>query len=142
MTLVDVDHHALRVDPVLAFLGEGRVVRVQKGVYESGFNFSSILESNGLADPFFKREPTGHFPEYGVADTVEQILAHFPWEDDPRPFCISYCPVLKADQEPLGGWRWHKWGPYIGEHTITTEYLYDEPIVEKVLVFHGHLLKE
>ena len=35
-----------------------------------------------------------------------------------------------------GGWRWRKWGPYIGVKTPTTEYLDDEPEIDSVLVYH------
>ena len=32
-------------------------------------------------------------------------------------------------------WRWHKWGPYIGTKEPKCEYLYDEPEIDKVVIF-------
>ena len=47
----------------------------------------------------------------------------------------------KIHQEPgEGGWRWHKWGPYIGKHDIQCEYLADEDLSDidqkYVVIFH------
>jgi hypothetical protein len=44
--------------------------------------------------------------------------------------------VIKANQSHEGGWRWHKWGEYIGKYEPQYEYLYDEPEIEKVYVYH------
>ncbi len=80
---------------------------------------------------------------YGVADNIEQIKKLY----EPVIFnkkcqaVISVCEVDKAKQPERGGWRWHKWGEYIGIHEITCEYIKDEPIVEKVLCFHLHLIE-
>ena len=52
-----------------------------------------------------------------------------------RDFIIMLTPVLKREQSYRGGWRWHKWGPYIGKEQITTEYLYDEEKVQGVFCF-------
>lgn len=84
-------------------------------------------------------ERTAHLPnDYGVADNWYQIIAR--WHDElvlsDRRFLITYTPIIKANQGPEGGWRWHKWGEYIGVYEPTTEYLYDEPEIEDVIVFH------
>lgn len=74
---------------------------------------------------------------YGVCDSVEQLLAHFPELEAPgREFVVTLTEVRKADQSPTGGWRWHKWGPYIGNHNPQYEYLYDEEGIDAVLVYH------
>lgn len=69
------------------------------------------------------------FGPYGVCDGPEQFweteLGKFIRESD-RPFCVSFTHVAKADQPPDGGWRWHKWGSYIGKGEPQCEYLYDE----------------
>lgn len=79
---------------------------------------------------------------YGVCDNHEQILARCPTLTEPgREFFIQLTPVLKANQHPSGGWRWHKWGPYIGVHEPTCEYLYDEPVIEQVYCYQIYELE-
>lgn len=80
---------------------------------------------------------------YGVADTVEQVLEYFKNVIDhpDNSIVISVAPIKKSDQSEHGGWRWHKWGQYIGKHTPKHEYLADEEDIEEVLIFHVHVLK-
>ena len=67
------------------------------------------------------------FIDYGVCDSIEQFLdteCGRALLDSPEEYCVSFTHVAK---EPgVGGWRWHKWGPYIGLGEPTTEYLADE----------------
>ena len=42
----------------------------------------------------------------------------------------------KADEPSSGGWRFRKWGEYIGKHEVTCEYIYDEPDIDFVYCFH------
>lgn len=44
--------------------------------------------------------------------------------------------VTKASQPARGGWRWHKWGPYLGKLSPQCEYLYDEPEIEHAVLAH------
>lgn len=81
---------------------------------------------------------------YGVADNIEQIMEHFKEEfapDFPRRFVVFCFWVVKSEQSSWGGWRWHKWGEYIGQHEITAEYIYDEPVVDEVICFHVYEVK-
>ena len=74
---------------------------------------------------------------YGVCDSPEQLLEACPELLLPgREFVVTVTPIEKANQPEEGGWRWHKWGPYIGAQTQTCEYLYDEPLIEKVYCYH------
>lgn len=74
---------------------------------------------------------------YGVCDTVEQVLEKCPeLEASNRKFVITVTPIIKSKQPPEGGWRWHKWGEYIGTQDPQCEYIYDEPHIERVLCFH------
>lgn len=74
---------------------------------------------------------------YGVSDNLVQVLSHAEefLNSPDRYFCISMTPIIREDQSPTGGWRWHKWGEYIGTYESKHEYLYDEDI-DKVFVFH------
>lgn len=41
------------------------------------------------------------------------------------------------DQPSEGGWRWHKWGPYVGDKHPEHEYLHDEgPEITQATCFH------
>lgn len=75
---------------------------------------------------------------YGVCDNYQQIFEKCPEikESTDRYFLVSVMPVRKEEQSPDGGWRWHKWGPYIGDGEPTMEYLYDEPDFDVVYCYH------
>jgi hypothetical protein len=76
--------------------------------------------------------------DYGVADTPEQVIAYYQKEiaDPEKRYVIGLTEVRRENQSPRGGWRWHKWGEYIGTREPTREYLYDEPEIESVYCFH------
>jgi hypothetical protein len=85
-----------------------------------------------------------HWPElanlnsYGVTDSLAQLLAAAREEvvEGPRIFLITLTPVVRQKQTPSGGWRWHKWGPYIGIQLRSgCEYLYDEPAIDLVYTY-------
>lgn len=109
------------------------ITELQEGCYEID-NFGCSAWPPGYEQyPRFKSHRC-----YGVCDNLEQILQTIPeiTEDQNRQFIITLTPVLKKLQSDGGGWRWHKWGEYIGTQKPTAEYLYDEPEIEKVYVFH------
>ncbi len=129
--------------------------RLYRGVYEIGhFSFDHILGRNAIKDHYPEFEPALHkgrkYPRsphnpdaglirlgsYGVCDSVDQLLETYSFDNDPRKLVISLTKVSKANQSPDGGWRWHKWGEYIGTFTPCCEYLYDEVGIEEVYVYH------
>mgnify|MGYP001558849093 FL=1 len=65
---------------------------------------------------------------YGVCDSPEQFKEALGkrLEEDPRVFIVVLNHIAKKEQPPKGGWRWHKWGPYIGKGNPEHEYIYDE----------------
>lgn len=79
---------------------------------------------------------------YCVCDTPEQAVAY--WQarvDDPdRNYLIILTPIHRQPGN-TGGWRWHKWGPYIGTQQPQCEYLDDEPEIEMVYVAHIYELR-
>ncbi len=91
-----------------------------------------------------KRELLEHYPNLeskeciGVCDTPEQAMEYLkPEIEDPkRKFFIGFVRLRKEDQPKDGGWRWHKWGEYIGKQEPQCEYLYDEPVINDVYTFH------
>ena len=95
-------------------------------------------------EKFIEREnaglPTG---AYGVADSIEQVIERWPFlVQDEHRYLISYMTVRHEDEPDRGGWRWHKWGPYIGTQDPQYEYLADESGIEQVICFHIYQYKD
>ncbi len=103
------------------------------------FNVDTIVWGhNGdfdMAYPAFKGWDLNSF---GVCDTPQQFIDKFGdlLKDDERTFCVGFTHVAKNPDE-RGGWRWHKWGPYIGDGEPAYEYLAEEEGFEDgVYVYH------
>lgn len=128
------------IDPILTILSGGRrraPIQLAQGVYEID-HFNGDMEFHGITN--------GHpeFPDwrgcYGVCDSVENLLA-VRGEDlaDPsRKFTVAMTKVTRdpSNKGRGGGWRWHKWGEYIGSHEPQFEYLDDEEGIDHVYCFH------
>lgn len=113
--------------------GEKPFAHLAKGVYRTDnyrFNGDSFIEIN--CDESVLEEIA-----YGVCDSYQQVMEMYPEliTDADHKYVILLSSVYKSDQPSEGGWRWHKWGPYIGTQNSTCEYLYDEPDVEKVYCY-------
>ena len=135
--LID-DEAVMRFDPVLSGMiamsngNDPRVKRIEQGIYQRG-DFGSYPWVNGYEE----------WPEnlsagcYGVCDNHEQVLEAVPELNDPnRNFVLMLTPVKRENQPESGGWRWHKWGDYIGTQEPRHEYLYDEKHIDMVFVYH------
>ena len=63
-----------------------------------------------------------------------------------RKYAVGFNPIKQDPNNPGGGWRWHKWGGYIGKHNICCEYLDDEDLSDinqdYILVFHIYEFKD
>jgi hypothetical protein len=84
---------------------------------------------------------------FGVCDDVEQILAHHPdIKESAQRFVVGVILFIKKLEQPrglnYGGWRWHKWGEYIGTQKPQCEYLGDEPEIEQVYVYQVYTLTD
>ncbi len=140
--LID-EPRVLRRDFLLDIVGDGKPsTRVSTGVYEVGNYGSSEFLRPGYYRfydaPQLRDKDDEEFSNYGVCDDVKQIIERCPTiERDPnRKFVITLKAVIADEQPRSGGWRWHKWGPYIGVHEPQCEYLHDEPEIQKVYVYH------
>ena len=127
------------------------------GIYQCNvsFNFShdEFEEFKGSPNiPFSQSyelfKPEYQKSQYGVADSVEQLKEYFKEEiEDPdRKFFLSCTPVWqdKENAGKGGGWRWHKWGEYIGKLDAQCEHLDDEEFGEDfkyIVCFHLYKLK-
>ena len=119
--------------------------------------YSSIIPDNKKIDPtkfIFSNDPNSHYDiemysdyklehiymfddsdcnlPYGVCDNASQILEHYQPKDDE---VIILFPVIREYEPENYGWRWHKWGPYIGVHNPRYEYIYDEEEIDVVFCF-------
>lgn len=116
--------------------------------YSMFSSFGSILTAKEQEVMIEKNDYTHYsthpLGSYGVADNYTQVLARYasvlmhPEYD----LVFEYRPVRKADQPEEGGWRWHKWGEYIGTHQPSQEYLYDEKDIDELITFHVHILRK
>lgn len=142
------------------------IVNIQPGVYESkSFNIvsayldkSSVYEYNhplirkiekeihdkykdqNLMKAFTEiRDVTEEYQSfYGICDNLEQVLEKYKdkVKDPNKNYIVTLTPVLRSEQPSDYGWRFHKWGEYIGTHDIVYEYLYDQADIDLVYVYH------
>lgn len=114
--------------------------RYAEGIYRHdgyAFNGDGFI-SNNCVEQLVENYPFG-FSSYGVCDNYSQIIEQYKdkLNDPNKKFCIILSTVRKADQPEYGGWRWHKWGEYIGTKNPQCEYLYDEDDdIELVYCYH------
>lgn len=75
---------------------------------------------------YAEEDTHGCFNCYGVCDSPDQFLKMVGelLKADARTFTVAFTYVPKSAEKH--GWRWHKWGPYIGTGKPTMEYLNDE----------------
>jgi hypothetical protein len=124
-----------RPDPILAMMSalEGRAYskRIQQGVYEVGhFGSSDFLRG-------YDSYPNLSVGAYGVCDDIANLLEKCPeLEAEGREFVVCLTKIDADEQPDSGGWRWHKWGEYIGAGEPSTEYIHDEPSLRQVFVYH------
>lgn len=117
-----------------------------------GYNYIEKLyetnkkEGETLLQYYF-RTLKNQVPQFGVADNIKQIKEFYKKQikDKKTKFIISVTPVTQ-DKENKGkgdGWRWNKWGKYIGKLDSKCEYLDDEEFGEDfkyILCFHLYLV--
>jgi len=140
---------------MIRYINEHKFYEEKPGIYYSGlndmFSYYYKFEINEF-DSFYVRDndkkinwektynkygEDTYLSNYGVCDNYKQILEQYPFiETDDRKFIIALIPISKKHQSEHGGWRWHKWGKYIGTQTPICEYIYDEPEIDLVYVYH------
>ena len=122
-------------EPVAGLLGQEHTPDQLWQKQEPGV-FLTHLNGRDHFPGFDDVEFADYRPDYGVCDNVEQIKSHYPeLVESDRRFVVVMTPIIHAE-ETEQDWRWHKWGPYIGNHEPQHEYLFDEVGIEKVFVFH------
>lgn len=120
---------------ILAMIGASPR-RIGTGLFvDCGFNFGNCVDKTGLDEHWF--DESDPIPAYGVADSVEQFLEKFKTiiEASDYGYAVGFTEVNRSEQSREGGWRWHKWGEYIGKREPQCEYLHDEPDIESIVTF-------
>jgi hypothetical protein len=107
----------------------------EMGIYQSSFPFNFPEDEFEELEKLSYKDRYEIFPNYekvtyGVADSIEQIKEYYSDEiaDPNKKYAIALTPVWqdKGNKGKSGGWRWHKWGKYIGKLNPQFEYLDDE----------------
>lgn len=112
--------------------------RPMTGVYEGPYSDPNFIY--WLYDEFVnKNQPM--FEDYGIADNLEQVIGYYKdqYIDVPEKYFLFFTKIYqnKDNAGNWGGWRWHKWGPYIGKLNPKHEYLDDEEFGED---FQGYVI--
>lgn len=138
------------------------IKELEPGVYLGGFDLehtielltdfkasgSSMLRHDGEPIQFtfenYQIYGDNIIETHGVADNIEQIKERFKSAIDhpTNKIVISVTEIRREDEPEYGGWRWHKWGEYIGTKQPTCEYLHDEKDIDSVFCFQILWLKE
>lgn len=136
--LVNIEYEEISLFGTWNLLSDDETKNPKKGFYITHLNFNHQVETEIIDEyPFHLTAGDDHRPSFGVCDYPEQVIEKFPTiKRSQRKFFITFSPIGKEEQPEKGGWRWKKWGPYIGEKEPQEEYLYDEPEIEKVYTFH------
>lgn len=119
---------------VLSLISNGRPIipkRISRGLYLSS-HWSINQLGVGLKDPFddnlHDKVKTTHL----VCDEPQQAVDFLKLDEIDVPVFAAFVEVRRNEQPANGGWRWHKWGEYIGKHKPEHEYLYDEAGIDRV----------
>lgn len=137
-----------------------------KGCYWGNLNPENLID-HASAYETYKHWPASSLA-YGVSDNATQVFTHlqqaletYLTKDSSYPFFIrgkrlykflvtnpnaiymlGCHPVFNHHDDASGGWRWHKWGPYLGKHTPQCQYLNEEKNIDYVLLWHLYPLKK
>lgn len=107
----------------------------ETGVYRHDgyiFNFENFINDRCLNNVL------NGWVANGVCDDYHQIMEKYKeiLNNPQKNFVIGLSTVKRENQSEDGGWRWHKWGEYIGTQNPKHEYLYDDIHIDKVFCFH------
>lgn len=117
--------------------------RIGQGMYLANglvrFDFGWYLERYGI--PVFEKyqpivnEPSRIIGTFGVCDYPEQVLEQIPeLVTSKEKFVVGFTKIKRNEQSPFG-WRWKKWGKYIGTQQPKHEYIYDDKHIDEVYFY-------
>lgn len=104
-------------------------------LYETGvYEFPSFNSYNFIGRSkqyYFEAEDGFEWSISGVCDNYNQVkekYADILNDDNKQKYIIALYKVQQKFEPQRWGWRWKKFGDYIGKHKIEKEYLYDEDL--------------
>lgn len=86
----------------------------------------------------YEEDRSNYLGTYGVCDSPDQFIEYAAGRLDvpDRFFVVSFVCIERSGQPESGGWRYHKWGDYIGQQNPQSEYLYHDTHIERVYTYH------
>jgi hypothetical protein len=103
--------------------------KVETGVFITHLSGKNHFPNTEERPEFNQRD------SYGVCDNLSQIKSHYPELIESNRKFVVLMTEIRHDEQTEQGWRWRKWGDYIGIHKPQHEYLLDEVGIEKVFVY-------
>ena len=73
--------------------------------------------------------------KYFDGEDLVQFMIAMEEQNREYGFVLLLTPIINEHNGEWGGWRWHKWGEYIGHHKIKHEYLNDEKGIDFVFTW-------
>ncbi len=125
-------------DPILAVISNGfQTKRLEPGIFQCGhWNFE--MEALSAIDKHPEDIDWSAPNSYGVCDSLDQLKESETfqyYQNSSEKYCVSLVKISKSEQPKEGGWRMHKWGPYIGNQDPKCEYIADEPEIEELWTY-------
>lgn len=86
----------------------------------------------------------GSTEPYFVTDNLDTIQKYYDEQinDPEHEYVISVTEVKKQDQPEDDGWRYHKWGQFIGDVEPDSEYIYDSNVHDVAYCVHIYEVKK
>lgn len=135
-TIVEFDKPILAILEIIAG-DRPKLRKILDGVWQCPhFNFEHCVEEKLEIYPDELEQP------HGVADNIDQVLNFLKLHEREEEYCVAFTELLRENEPESGGWRWHKWGDYIGTREPQCEYLAHEPEIDRVIVWHVYRFKE
>lgn len=137
-------------EDILMYLKDSlNAVVIKEGIiFDKSLNFHHKVnlkfkeDNQKLKDDNFEINPLiDSEPYFGICDSFEDVLRIYDFNKLKDNYTIVVSPIEKKVQPSKEGWRWSKWGKYIGNQTPLAEYLYDEPVIEGVFIFQTYKFK-
>lgn len=109
----------------------------KQGYFVGPLNVDKLLDPIKEENDWDVKIPIGSYPtSFYVDDSPEEFIEKYDQiiQDADERVAVFFSPMTRANQPAEGGWRWHKWGEYLGKHEPKHEYLYDEEDIERIYV--------
>lgn len=118
------------------------------GIYISEYQCDAWLErmTTNTKVKEDKLHPKFIFRNFGVCDNASQAVDYLKSLeleniiDKNSKYVITLTPLFRTKQSPFG-WRWKKWGKYIGVQNRKHEYLYDDKDIDLIFLFRIHIME-